>query len=308
MKCKLFFWLLMLCAESAFAQVSRPQPGSEEYEKLVMLQTHYWRQYNNGDVKGAAKTLREMSALAPADPNIHMLRSTLFVQPSNYFPDTAIAEISKAIAIDSTVPDFYFERAQLVWFLPGKDSHAKAAADYHKAVYVDSFYYPAINKLWIYYLGINQTQKSAQLRRLGLRKMKESISNDSLSAVKWYWLAEAWNDYLTNLSKPQKYDTVIYCYSRAIALDSTNCVYYFQRSHNYDCKTNCEKRINDLEKAISLCPSPMYYTSLAATYDQFMKNPAKALQVLEQGLLLFPGESQMTNYRNSIKKSNPGIK
>lgn len=302
MKRKLFLGLLMLCAASALAQISRPQPGSEEYEMLVILQTQYSKQYNNGDLKGASETLLKMSALAPADAHIHILRSTLFVERGNYFPDTAIAEITKAIAIDSTVPEYYFERGKLIWFLPGKDSHAKAANDYHKAVAVDSFFYPAIQKLWIYYFGINNTQKASKYRKLGLRKMQESIKVDSLSAQKWGWLAQAWTDYLSYTSTKVTHDTVVYCYTRAIALAPYNCNYYFERSHYHKYEDGCKKSIADLEKAIELCPSPFYFISMAALYAQRVKDKPKAIEILDQGLLLFPDNERLLDYKRSLLK------
>jgi small glutamine-rich tetratricopeptide repeat-containing protein alpha len=127
-------------------------------------------------------------------------------------------------------------------------------------------------------------------------------------AAKYTKTAEQHKDAGNEFVRQANYKDALTEYTLAIEGDPNNAIYYANRGLAYQKLNNHEQAIADLEKAISLNPSYIKtYPRLASSY-MVLKKVEKAGQIIDQGLVIEPGNDVLLKMKSDVSaaNANPG--
>ncbi len=290
------------------AQALSAQVSPEQAARYNQLGQQYQQQREENRDSAAIKTLEEMCRIIPDKAELYAMRADLWSWDNIGNLDSAVANWTRAIAINDSVPYYYFRRAKDTWMYQGKANHYKSSLDDHKAISIDSFYFPAYDKLQVYYYN-NDTQQASRYRKLTLKKMQQAAALYPDSAIFWYYLGEAWNKYLHGLSSHKiGFDTCLTFYSKAISLDTTQARYYFARGCiNCNALGNYNACLPDMQHALKIYDWIVYRHYIIICFNKLGRYK-EALAATEEALLKYPDDEYLQKNKKELLLKTGGGK
>ncbi len=248
----------------------------------------------------AMQLINRLIVLKPSENQLKEAKIFWLKHNDCYNVDSIYACYSALIELNENEKDYYFHRGSLMHREGGEENFKKALIDFEKVISLDSFYFPAYEHVQTYYF-YHDAKKSAKTRKVMRRKMEEAVDLDSSNAYYWHWLGQAWD--ICNHSSGAKIpiEKLLDCQNRAIELDSTVGGFYWQRGLIfYDLQKN-DECIYDMTKANSSNASTIYITYISLCYER-KGNLEKAMQVLDDGLKIFPDHFQLVHAKKELSK------
>jgi len=218
----------------------------------------------------------------PSDPVVsaqeHADRAAEYVARAHW--DEAIAEITRAIELDPTNPQYYITRA--FFYDAGKGMMEEAVADATKAIELAPALYDAWNGRGAVYAHMEECT-------LAVADHNEAIKLDPDRFDGYTYRADA-------LCCQGKLDAAIADYDHAITIDPTSAWTFWNRGKIYEEKGDLDAAIADYGQAITLKPddpwaSVDYYYSRAGAYRALGQHE-QALADCDAALALAPDDPQ----------------
>lgn len=290
---KLIFLIFLFFPLKIFSQENNqsvPDSLIESYN--YSLETH--------DCISGLKYIEMILKYRPTDDNFYWRKALLFQKNKCRNIDSIFFYYQKAIDLNDSISDYYFSRASFLWREGGKDNFSKAVRDLEIVIKLDSFYYPAWEKIQTHNYWENP-KYAVKLRKTALRKMEEGIKKDSLNSMRWVWLGQSRHDAILYSGSKMTMKDVVSCYDKAILIDSFNTSAYWHRAiENYEQK-KYENCISDMRNAMRYHFTSVHFSYVILSYER-LGNIEKALEITENALQEFPDDSQLLNIKKDLLK------
>lgn len=200
--------------------------------------------------------LTELIEKSPDTANYYLARGKLYADENSEF-EKAIADFTKAIALDVTQAEYYFQRAEAYSNSELVDKLELALADYNIAIEVgedDGRYYSSRANVYVEMKNFDAAMKD----------YNKAIELDN-TAFNYYYRANAF-------VIMKKFDLALKDFSKAIELYPKGDLMWHSRGSFYLEQKQYEKALSDFNKAIELDPSyKLSYRKRAEVYDALGK-------------------------------------
>ena len=278
------------------------QPVQKMTPEIKQLLNNYYFSIESADQQKALITL---TALIEADSTYapyYAARASVSIYSG--FTDTAFTlnDLSQAVKYDASNITYYKQRANYNWKLATESNLHAAASDYAIILKTDTFYLEAYQNLYTFYTVVEfkSGRTARKIEKSAQKALKMEVYANPFVAESYFRLGHT---YLLRTSENVTKSAVnkaIAAFGKAIAIDSINTKYLFERSLLlYRFKKDYNAAISDLNKVISLKPdaSAYYYKAICL---KMMHKTEDALAVIEAGLKQFPNDDSLNIAKNEI--------
>lgn len=293
---QILIFLIFLVYGNLFRSFSSfSQNSSDTLNKLI---DQYNMHINAGETRKALNILNRMITIDTANDKYYYTRAMICSSPEINKTDSAIADLDAAIKINDTSVIYHFKRGMLIW-----DKNPESARmEFERTIQLDSDFYDGYEKLHIYYIDQN-TLKAAKVRIIAQAHFLKRVMADSTNARYWFLLGKAYDLLYWKIELKSIQDKCFLAYSKAISLDSNVAEYYWERgTKNYFVKHDYDACIRDMTHAIRLDSSNYYYYLYISECYEEKGNFKQALEVVNQAIILFPDEWQLTDQKKELLK------
>lgn len=289
------YFLFILIFSKSLLSISQ-----DEKMNADSLRNAYIVFLDKNDCDSALLCLKSWQYIQPNNSGIFFQAGIVYSSGECKNNDSAYRYYSLAVEKNDSIRDYFLGRAEFLWNWDYEKNRNQVIKDYEQVVRIDSFYYPAWEKIQTHYYYRNALY-AAKIRKTVLRKMSENVNKDSTNALSWFWLGQARKDAILYSGSKMKKEDYIFCYTKSIELDSTYWKPYFERGVEYYGMGKYSLCISDMRKSLNLQSWSVIRSYIILSYQK-LGDIKMVNEEADKALLIYPNDQQLLRIKKDINK------